>query len=264
MAFLAATALVLPLLNPDEFHARDLLRLPAYALPALVPLALAAIDRLLAQRLGERRALLAADARGGPPRRLVPHRRSEAVAALATLALIAAPLLTLDRYRRADLRGSDDAPLVLAACRLSLEWARQLERGEPAGLDLEVRPFQPERPALYQLGRLRWFLGAGFAAGSARGAGAAAFSGPRAELLVPVLTPGPLDAELRLRSPRPVTLRLALNGQSLAPAALAVGVTPVRVRLPAAALFRGDNTLELESDSGGLALAAYSLTPATP
>jgi hypothetical protein len=115
-AYLVLATLVSPFLNPVAFFAADIRRLLVYALPALLPLAIVALDPLWPRR------------REAAPAPAAP-RRSGRAAAIALLALLGLPLLVLDRYRRIDLQDSSDALRVLAVCRETLRTARELEAG---------------------------------------------------------------------------------------------------------------------------------------
>ena len=71
-----------------------------------------------------------------------------------------------------------------------------------------------------------------------------------ATLVVPVIDVRDLVLTVDLRAPRPVAVRLSMNGLPLGE--LMAGPEPVRQRLsaPRASLFRGDNRLTFEASPG--------------
>jgi len=70
-------------------------------------------------------------------------------------------------------------------------------------------------------------------------------------VLVPCLAPQALTIRARVHVPRATTIEAALNGQPLAAAALEEGPGTAQWSLPADALFRGDNVLQLRIRDGG-------------
>ena len=231
-----------------HFFAADVPRLLLYALPILIALALVAVDRVWPHLQ--------------PPRAATAIPRAGRVAAtVLALAAAAAPFLTVDRYRRVDLRGARDGPYVLAVCRETLRGAGRLERGQPVAFEAETQRFAWGESDPGQLDRMRWFLRAGWGDLAHYGTGDIVMHEGKAELLVPVLKPRDLDLELVTESSGGARLGVAVNGRS-------VGETPpgggrTLVRVPAALLFRGDNVATLSSAEGatGARLRRFALIP---
>jgi hypothetical protein len=226
-AYLFVVAFVLPFLNPVTFFPRDISRLLVYALPAVLPLALAALDLRWSCPMPA----------VGPNARWTP--------ALASLALLAALAVGLDRYRRVDLQGPRDGPLVLAHCRETLRTAGRLERGQEVSFDLGDPGFVWGESDPGELGRMRWFLRDGWGPRPHYGTGDVVLAGERATLLVPTYGGRALDLLLTLDAPRPVQLRVSLNGRGVGEAEAVPEGATTTLRLPAEALLRGDNVLEL-------------------
>lgn len=214
------------------FFAEDVPRLLLLALPVLVPLVLLAVDRV--------RPHVAAP---GPP--LLLPRRSEAAAAACAAALLLFPLLACDRYRRIDLRGPRDGRLVVALCRESLAFAQRLERGKPVAYAPEARRFSPGKSDPHHLERMRWFLREGWGPMPQYGMGSVVMQAPQATLILPCLRPAEWEITVTLSAPRETRFSVDVNGQAVGEAG--VGREPVkqRLRIPASALFRGDNRLTL-------------------
>lgn len=202
-------------------------RLLAYALPVLLPLALLALDRVFP--LVEPRASKAAR-----PRKLAN--------ALAALALATSPLWGLDRYRRAEFRGSLSGPAVRAICRQSLKAAALLEQGRSVVLDPDALRFTEEDP---RLSRTRWFLREGWGDFPYFETGEVLMQGRVASLLVPCFRPADLDLTITLSAPRDTPLHVELNGLPLGTLVVRPEAREQRLRLPASALIRGDNLLGL-------------------
>jgi hypothetical protein len=250
---LAALLLVVPLLAASyvsgSFFAADVARLLLYALPLLVPLALMAFFPVSA-------------AAAEPPAPAVVGRRTSLAAGLAAAAVVAALPLVLDRYRRTDLRGSRDGPLVLAFCRESWRAAQRLEAGRTVvfaaattGFDWGVSP--PEG-----MSRMRWFLREGWGRRAHYGKGDIVMQEARGSVVVPCLRPREIEAAVRLDAPSPRRVQLLVNGRGLAERLVDAAGDEAVVRVPADALFRGDNVLTLSADMPGLRLVSLSLRPA--
>jgi hypothetical protein len=232
-------ALAAPFFNPVVFSVGDVRRLIVHALPVLVPVALAALPRAW-----------------GPPSAAAPAARARRALAAAALLAALAPL-GLDRYRRADLQGARDGPLVLGFCRESLRTARRLEGGDPVTYDPGERRFAWGVSDPGQLDRMRWFLREGWGDLPHYGTGAVRMQAARATLIVPVLTPRDLELTLALGG-ADASGTVLLNGQPVG--AWTTGTSPA-VRLPASAQFRGDNVLALErADGGGTGVTLDRLT----
>jgi hypothetical protein len=229
--YVVLAALAAPFFNPVVFSIGDVRRLIVHALPVLVPVALAALPR----------------AWGSTPN-VTPASASPARAVLAAAAAVLAALapLGLDRYRRADLQGARDGPLVLGFCRESLRAARRLEGGEPVTYDPAERRFAWGVSDPGQLARMRWFLREGWGDVPHYGTGAVQMQAARATLIVPVLAPRDLELTVALGGADASGMAL-LNGRPVG--AWAAG-TSAALRLPAVAQFRGDNVLALERAAG--------------
>ncbi len=250
--WLAALLLFVPLLAASyvsgTFFVADVTRLLLYALPLLIALALMAFFPLAP--VPERPP--AARAASGP---------SIAGAVAAAAFVLSLPLL-LDRYRRIDLRGARDGPLVLALCRESLQAAQRLERGRPVVLDAATTGYEWGVSPPEEMGRMRWFLREGWGARAHYGTGDVIMREGRASLLVPCLRPRELEAVLRLDAPSPRPVELLVNGRRLGERIVGTSGDEVAVRVPADALFRGDNVLTLSAlDGPGLRFRSLVLTP---
>jgi len=236
-AYLFLVTLLSPFLNPVAFFPRDVPRLLLYALPAVLPLALVALDRLVPH--------LGAPSPPRPPRSWVAWS-----AGAALLAAIGFTWSGLDAYRRADLQGPRDGPLVLAVCRESLRTASRLARGEAVSFDLADPAFVWGETPLHRFDRMRWFLREGWGVRPQYGAGDAVMEGPQAQILVPILEARGLDVILEMASDTPGRVAAFVNGQRVGDAGVGSEATAFTFRLPATALFRGDNLLTLVAPAG--------------
>jgi hypothetical protein len=228
--YAALATLAAPFFNPVVFSAGDVRRLLVHALPVLVPVAMSAWP-------GAWTAPDPVRARRGP-------RRAAAVVAVAALL---SPF-ALDRYRRADLQGPRDGPLVLAFCRDTLRSARRLQRGEAVTYDPAERQFEWGVSDPGRLHRMRWFLRDGWGERPHYGTGEVRMSAPRSELAIPALDVHDLDLTLELAAPESAGGRVLVNGH--AAGQWRGGRGPATFRLPAATLFRGDNVVTLEVAAG--------------
>jgi hypothetical protein len=249
---LAAILLVVPLFAASyvsgSFFSADVTRLLLYALPLLIALALMTFFRL-------------ASAPERPPAPAA-SRASIAGAAAAAAIVLSLPLL-LDRYGRVDLRGARDGPLVLALCRESLQAAQRLERDRPVVLDAATTGYEWGISPPEEMGRMRWFLRAGWGARAHYGTGDVVMGEGRASLLVPCLRPRELEAVLRLDAPSSRAVEVLVNGRSLGARIVGPSGSEAVVRVPAEALFRGDNVLTLSAPDGpGLRFQSLVLRPA--
>lgn len=234
-AYLFLATLVSPFLNPVAFFAADVRRLLLYAVPAALPLALVALDRIWPHL------------EPMPPPALLGPRWNRA-AALALFALLALPLLVVDRYRRIDLQGSRDSLRVLSVCRETLRTARELEQGERFVFDPRRGRFsQPasDEGNLLTLRRVRWFLTDGWGDAAHREAGDVILRGREASLIVPILRPSDLLATLTLQAAGEARVAVSVNGEALAELRIGAQSQVHAVRVPARGLFRGDNRLTL-------------------
>ena len=246
MAFLAW--LKVPSREPVPLFGANFERLLVYSVPLLLPLVLIALDRAV-PNLGPARAM-------GPS-------RGEPLFALAALGAIVLPFVLLDRYRRVDLQGSRDGPLVLAVCRETWRTASRLAAGDEVSFDAESRRFAWGDSDPGQLGRMRWFLREGWGERAHYGTNEIVMHQPEATVLLPVLTPAALDVRLRMMSPVPATLALGVNGRPLGSWHVDQAVTEQVFRVPARVLFRGDNLVTISSPEGrvGARLREISYRP---
>jgi len=227
----------------DHFYTDDVPRLLIYAVPSLFALGLVALGRLVS---GSPRHPSAAP---GP----TPRAFTAAVAAASAVALllaVALPFTALDRYRRADLRGRTDGRFVLAFCRDSLAFARRLAAGRLVVYDPAGRRFQAGKIDARYLERMRWFLREGWGERPEYGMEEVVMQAGSATVVVPVLEAHDLTLAFDLRAPRPVGVRIAMNGVSLG--RVTAGPAPLRLRLGVTgkSLFRGDNRLTFEVSAG--------------
>jgi hypothetical protein len=222
-AYVAAVAFAAPFLNPSDFSAPDLPRLHVYVLPALLPLALLALDR-------------GAHAREAAP--LIGAPRPVRIAAAVAAVLVAlSPFVLLDRYRRVDLRGDGDAARVLATCRATLRTAERLANGETVfQTALRLDDDEPTEP------RLRWYLHEGWEADEV----AARMTGTRATIILPARPPLFLRVGLAFARGTFSNVRFSIAGRPLEWKEF----EGINLKIPSDALVRGDNLLVLERDPG--------------
>jgi hypothetical protein len=233
-AYVTAVALVPPFLNPVAFFPGDVPRLLIYALPVLIPLALFALEGIWP----------AASPWVGRP----PSRGRDRVAWAAALVIGAAPFVSLDRYRRIDLRGPRDGPYILALCRESIRAARRLERGESVVLDPAGFVWEPS--SRESVSGMRWFLREGWGENAHYGTGDVVMQAPRASLILPVTAPRDMTVELEMESSQPLDLVVEVNGRPVGGWRVGPLAGRVRLAVPASALFRGDNVVTLVSTAG--------------
>jgi hypothetical protein len=112
------------------------------------------------------------------------------------------------------------------------------------------------------MARMRWFLRDGWGRRPHYGQGDIVMQEARASLLVPCLRPRELEAVLRLEAPSARRVELVVNGRPLGERLVGPSGDEAVVRLPADALFRGDNVLTLSADMPGLRLLSMTLRPA--
>jgi hypothetical protein len=224
-----------------HFFTGDVRRLMIYALPTWIPLALMALEPLV------RRAPV-------PPSPVPP--------ALTRLALVAGLVFlvwvptALDPYRRVDLRGSRDGPLVLGLVRESLRTATRLESGQDVSFTPAANRYSWGVSDPGELRHLRWFLRAGWGPLPHYGLDRIQMQAGRASLLLPCLAPRDLEVALWLESELPQRLRVFVNGREVGEALAGSGRETWRVQVSRDLLFRGDNLLELVSQ-GALQAAIY-------
>jgi hypothetical protein len=153
--------------------------------------------------------------------------------------------LALDRYRRVALHQVRDGPLVLATCRQSLATAARIERGEVVTFEPARQQFVWHVSDIHGLNRMRWYLKDGWGPAPHYGTGDVVMRGARADILLPCLRPRPLELVLSADAAREGLVDVLVNGQPVGQAWLGPGSTQAVLRVPAAALFRGDNVLTL-------------------
>jgi len=231
------------------FFGKNTERVLVYAIPFLLPLALHVIDAIRGR------------AAAAPDERAADRRVSRAVGALAVIVLVALGL-GLDRYRRLDLRGARDGPLLLTFCRESLASARRLQRGRVIVFDPERNYFVAGRSDARDLGRMRWYLRDGWGPRpSSISAGEVVTQEPRATVVLPCLTPADWQLTLWLSSPEPQAVRVDVNGRPLGEVRPEGegGRRPIVV--PRDALFRGDNLIGLTAAAPGVRLHRVMVRP---
>jgi hypothetical protein len=239
-----------PAAGPVPIFGRNVTRLLLFAVPVLIPLALLALGRLWP-------ALMHATA--PPPVR--PRLPLTAAASAALLAVLALPVLALDRYRRVDLRGPRDGPMVLAVCRETLRTASRLDRGLEVGFDPENNRFVWGESDPGQLSRMRWFLREGWGPQAHYGVDDIRMRGDTARLLLPLLGARAVEALLTLRATAPGSIAFDVNGLGLGDRAVGPEAQEVSLRIPAESLFRGDNVLTLRTGAPGVKLLGLRYRP---
>jgi hypothetical protein len=252
--YLVVAAMVPPFLNPVTFFSDDIPRLLLYAMPAVLPLALACLEGALPRR------------EKAPPLRWPTwiHGLGMALA----LAVCLAPFAIIDSYRRIDLQGARDATAMLAVFRGSLEAAEALDSGEEFVFDAHTGRYSEPLPARYDLSalrRVRWFLRDGWGASAARQGGVPEITGPEAHILLPCLTPRDLKGVFSLRATRPTRLAVTVNGRPVADILVERVAGAIEFRIPRETLFRGDNDLSLAvvgDPKGQVALERFSVRAA--
>jgi len=230
---------------PDQFFHRDVPRLLLYALPVVLPLCLIALGRVWPPMRA--------------PQQAQPGRVVSVAAGLASVALALMPLLVLDRYRRIDLGGRRSGFYVLGLCRGTLRTAARVEGGQAITWDPESRQFVPGQDHPGHMDEQRWFLWDGWGDEPYFATGDIAMQADRATLLIPALRPTDLDLLFVMDAPRETMLALTLNGRAVGELHVGPDRREASIRLPAAALFRGDNLLQLAAPSGGGAQGARLL-----
>ncbi|HET9317379.1 MAG TPA: hypothetical protein VFQ51_17440, partial [Vicinamibacteria bacterium] len=178
--------------RPLALFGRNTDRLLVFAVPAVLPLALLALEALL-----RRPAPVAAP----DP---APARGLDRGAWILTGLVMAALVLGLDSYRRADLRGARDGPLVLAFCRETLRAAGRVERGDEASFDTARQRYAWGVSPPAEMARMRWFLREGWGTLPHYGMEDAVVRAREATLVVPCLSPRRLAMTLRLEAARAV------------------------------------------------------------
>ena len=219
--------------RPPVLFGKNTDRLLLFAVPVLLPLALHAVEAVLRRP----KAVPSQDAHPSP--------WWSRAGWIATAVFLLALGLGLDRYRRADLRGSRDGPLLLAFCRESLRVAGRLERGGGVSFEPTTMRYRWGIDHPSEMARMRWFLRDGWGDLPHYASGEAQTAVPHATVTVPCFRPRPLAVELVLDAARPSLVLLSMNTTLFATRLVGPGPTAVAVDVPADALFRGDNRLTL-------------------
>jgi len=243
--YLLAVTLALPLVawiniggpRPMAFFGPNTLRLLLFALPGLLALALFALHRVWPHHTA-------------PPPPGPPSHWREGAAAVLVLAGLGGLLFGFDRYRRVDLRGFRDGPLVLALSRESLRTARRLANGNPVTWDPQTSRYAWGLDNPREMDRMRWFLRDGWGERPHYGVGEMTTVAPRASFLLPLLAPQPVSVTLSLRAPAEGSLALFANGRPAGHVAVGRDARETTFALPPAALFRGDNVVSFEAVPG--------------
>ena len=226
-----------PSREPVPLFGDNFERLLLYSVPLLLPLVLAAIDRVWPCL--------------GPPPAPGPARGQLIPAGLAIAALVL-PIVLVDRYCRVDLQSSRDGPLVLALCRETWRMATRLAGGDEVVLDPESSRFTWSDAEGAPPTRMRWFLREGWGDGAHYDAGPVLMRAAAATVLLPVLAPEDVELWLRMASPSPVALGLAVNGHAVGSWRVGPEETGQSFRIPARYLVRGDNLVTVTSPDGSL------------
>ena len=212
-------------------------RLLLYSVPLLLPLGLAALDRL--------RPMLVPPPAPRPPRRQI-------LPAAAALVAMVLPFVLVDRYRRVDMQSSRDGPLVLALCRETWRMATRLAGGDEVVLDPESSRFTWSDADGGPPTRMRWFLREGWGDLPHYDAGPVLMRAPAATVLLPALEPAEVEVQLRMVAPSPMAMALAVNGHALGSWRVGPEDMAQAFRIPARYLVRGDNLVTVTSPDGSL------------
>jgi hypothetical protein len=227
-------------------YGANTMRLMVYALPLLLPLALFALDALVRH--------------WQEPSAPSPLPAATVWAAgVLTVAATAFPFVMLDRYRRLPLHHYRDGRLVLTLCRESLKTARRLESGREAVWELTSEPALVRKDDSPDMSRIRWFLREGWGMTAWDELGEAVMESSEASLLLPTFASQDVELTLGVTAPSSTPVSLRVNGRPLGQS-IVPGAEPLRFRVPATLLFRGDNLLTLSS-APGLRLTSLSYRP---
>jgi hypothetical protein len=232
--------------RPLALFGRNTDRLLLFAIPAVLPLALLALEALFRRPAPATLPAVAA-------------RRAEWTAWALTALVMAAVTLGLDGYRRADLRGARDGPFVLAFCRETLRTAGRVERGDEVSFDTARQRYVWGLSPPAEMGRMRWFLRGGWGTLPHYGTGDAVVRDREATLVVPCLRPRRLAMTLRLEAPSALPVGFSINARPLQQALVGPGVTSIALDVPGELLFRGDNVLGLGGPEAAEALTLRSV-----
>lgn len=238
--------LYVPSRVPVPLFGDNVQRLLLYPLPFLIALALYAVDRVRPMT------------ETAPPAPSWP-RAIEWTAGAAAAVVLLAPFVLLDRYRRLDLQGSRDGPLVLGFSRETWRTATRLGRGETVTFTPESHRYAWGESDPGRLGRMRWFLRQGWGDQAHYGTSDIVMQAPAADLVLPVVETRDVEVTLRLAAPGRV-IAVAVNGQDLDTLVGDAAATAKVIRVPAEMLVRGDNVLTLRATDGTPGARLESLT----
>jgi len=211
------------------FFGSSSLRLLIYALPALLPLALAALRSVPRPRVEP----------GAP----AAWRRTAGLT-IAWLAALAVPW-ALDRYRRIDLSGVRDGPRILVLCRESVKAAETLQAGQPVSWAPAELGYLESEAEYHEIKKLRWFLMEGWGRGAQYDYGPVAMQAQSAAFLLPSFADRDLGLTLSLSAPQPTGLRVEVNGVPVGELGVRSEGSAATLRVPRSILFRGDNRVVL-------------------
>ena len=217
-----------------SFFADDVRRLLIYAIPFAAGLA----------------ACLDPDATAPRPSGSTP--RFQGAAKIVTVILLAAPFF-LSTYSRVDLGTSRDGPYVLGFTRETLRTARKLDRGETVVFDPSERKFAWGVSPASDLSKLRFFLRSGFGPVAHYGLDDIRMRGNLATLIAPLLATRPLRVMLSLDALTSAWVSMYAGGLKIGEALVGPQSVQATFEVPARALFRGDNEIELRCDKGAIA-----------
>jgi hypothetical protein len=240
-----AAWMYVPSRTPVPLFGDNVQRLLLYPLPLLLVLALYAVDRVRSV-IGD-----------VVPVRATPRWLEWTAGAAAALVLLA-PLVLLDRYRRLDLQGSRDGPLVLGFARETWRTAARLDRGDAVAFTPESHRYAWGESDPGRLGRMRWFLRQGWGDQAHYGTADIVMEAPAADLVLPSWGGSDVEMALALQAPGR-RFAVAVNGRELSTFAGDDGASVRRIRMPAAVLFRGDNVVTLRLVEGGPGARLLSL-----
>jgi hypothetical protein len=224
------------LANPYHYSVSDLPRLALFAWPPLLPIALAG--------LGFKRTPTAEpDSRGRLSFLAAPL-------SLSVLAICALMVALTDPYRRAPFGPDPDPVTFVGRVRETLKTARALDRGETFVFEAGTGRFsQPVEQTfnLTDVRRQRWFLYRGFGRGAAFSSGVPSFM-REAQLLLPVLTPFPLNMSVEFEGAANAEVEVSVGGRRVA--RVHTGHRGASFLIPPNLLIRGDNLIGLRESSG--------------
>ena len=218
----------------NSFFADDVRRLLIYAIPFVAALA----------------ATL--DPENSPARPPVQPAALDGVARVLVIALAMAPL-TLSRYSRIDLTTSRDGPYVLGFTRETLRAARKIDRGETVVLDPTERKFAWGVSPPSDLPKLRFFLKGGFGPLAHYGIHDIRMRENTATLIVPLMEARALRMTLRLDARESAWISMFAGGAKGGEALVGPQAVQATFEIPARALFKGDNPIELRCDKAASA-----------